>query len=104
MGVETEVREVEVRIVRCDWFTRDAFGGRLDACDAVTTEFLPDVTEQQGGPVLLNAHWLQLRTGGIKQWYFCSHTHLADWVAGPGAEVLDHGAQSLATKRTRSLT
>jgi len=103
VGVETEVREVEVRIVRCDQFTRAA-QGEVVRCAAVTTEFLPDVADTQGGPVLMDARWLQLRTGGIKQWYFCSHAHLADWVNGPGVDVLQHGAQPLATKQTRGLT
>lgn len=102
MGIETVRREADVRAVRCDWVRLDAPGALVvDACEAVTTEFLPDVDTPQGGPVLLDATWLQLRTGGIKQWYFCSHDHLADWVIGPGAIILDRGAQPLSTLRTR---
>lgn len=103
MGIETVRREVDVRAVRCDWVRLDAPGALVvDACEAVTTEFAPEtVAAAEAGPVLLDATWLQLRTGGIKQWYFCSHAHLADWVIGPGAIILDRGAQPLSTLRTR---
>jgi hypothetical protein len=103
MGVESARREMDVRVVRCDHLA-PAVTGLGDQCVATTAEFLPDVTDRQGGPILLNAGWLQLRTGGIRQWYFCSHRHLLEWVAGPGADVLDTGAQSLATLKTRRET
>lgn len=104
MGVETVTREVDVRQVRCDLIVLDAGGTQVSGCDRVTTEFLPGVDDTQGGPVLLDATWLQLRTGGIKQWYFCSHGHLLAWVSGVGADVLNTGVQPLSTLRTRSMT
>ena len=104
MGVETSTREMTVRAVRCDGRLLDEATGAVSTCGRVTTEFLPDVTDAQGGPILMDATWLQLRTGGIKQWYFCSHGHLADWVTGVGKDVLNPGAQSLSTKMTRSAT
>lgn len=105
MGIETVRREADVRVVRCDWVRLDAPGALVvDACEAVTTEFLPEVDVPQGGPVLMDGTWLQLRTGGIRQWYFCSHDHLADWVIGAGAKVLDRGVQPLGTRAARSAT
>jgi hypothetical protein len=104
VGIENVRREMDVRAVRCDWLTLDATGAVTARCQKVTTEFLPDVEAAQGGPILMDVRWLQLRTGGIQQWYFCSHDHLADWVIGPGAQVLNPGAQGLGTLRTRSET
>lgn len=104
MGVESVRRESDVRVVRCDHFAVEVVGEGGAQCAATTAEFLPEVGETQGGPVLLNATWLQLRTGGIRQWYFCSHQHLLGWVAGPGADVLGTGAQSLSTLKTRRET
>lgn len=95
-------REMDVRAVRCDGATLDEAGNVVHVCDKITTEFLPDVADSQGGPVLMDVRWLQLRTGGIQQWYFCTAEHLTLWVTGPGAEVLNPGAQSLGTKITRS--
>jgi hypothetical protein len=104
VGIEAVTREVEVRAVRCDVVSPTPEGLWVASCSAVTTEFLPGIDEPQGGPVLLDATWLQLRTGGIKQWFFCSHAHLADWVTGAGAQVLNPGVQSLTTVRARSET
>ena len=101
MGVETVRREQDVRAVRCDWVALDEAGGVVETCSAVTTEFLPDVDAPQGGPVLMNARWLQLRTGGISQWYFCSHDHLADWVVGAGEKILVPQVENLATRPNR---
>lgn len=102
MGVKTMKREMDVRVVQCDGRHLDVNGEIISQCDKVTTEFLPDVADSQGGPVLMDVRWLQLRTGGIQQWYFCTAEHLTLWVTGPGAEVLNPGAQSLGTKITRS--
>src|SRR5262245_39120843 len=105
MGIEREVREMEVRVVKCDAVALDAAGNVTHRCTATTTEFLPDVTDAQGGPILMGSGWLQLRTSaGVKQWYFCSHAHLRDWAVGPGADVLNPGVQPLSTLRTRSAT
>lgn len=104
MPIETARREVDIRVVRCDWLTLDEAGNVTASCDKITSEFLPDVADAQGGPVLMDARWLQLRTGGIRQWYFCTHDHLAAWVTGPGAAALGAGAQSLGTLRARAET
>jgi hypothetical protein len=104
VGVESARREMDVRVVRCDHFAPAASGVGGAQCGATTAEFLPDVAEAAGGPVLLNATWLQLRTGGIRQWYFCSHRHLLEWIAGPGADVLGTGVQPLGTLKTRRET
>ena len=93
---------MDVRAVECDGATLNEAGNVVHICDKITTEFLPDVADAQGGPVLMDVRWLQLRTGGIQQWYFCSTDHLTAWVNGPGAVVLNPGAQPLGTMRTRS--
>lgn len=102
MGIEHVRREMDVRVVRCDR-SGSSWADELQ-CVATTAEFLPDVTDVQGGPVLLDASWLQLRTGGVRTWYFCSVEHLAEWVNGPGLQVLGTGAQPLGTVKTRRET
>lgn len=104
MGIENTKREVDVRQVRCDAVLLDEAGKVTHICEAVTTEFLTGVDDSQGGPVLMNIKWLQLRTGGIKQWYFCSAAHLALWLDDAGKKVLDTGVQPLGTLKTRSVT
>jgi len=96
MGVETETREAEVRVVRCDHLRVGETGLTELACEGRTTLFV-DVTEQGVGVIPLDGAWVSLRWGVTAVRYFCGWEHAGEWVtAGRLLPLVGTGIQGPA--------